>query len=42
MPRAWAAGWGWAVDGDRPDTGDWSGAAIALAGVAVAWFWPRA
>ena len=33
--------WGWAVDGDRPDTGDWAGAAIALAGVALAWFWPR-
>ncbi|PNH03217.1 hypothetical protein TSOC_010722 [Tetrabaena socialis] len=34
-------GWGWAVDGDRPDRGDWVGAAIALAGVSVAWFWPR-
>lgn len=33
--------WGWAVDGDKPDTGDWVGAAIALAGVGVVWFWPR-
>jgi hypothetical protein len=33
--------WGWAVDGDRPDTGDWVGASIAVAGVALAWFWPR-
>jgi small multidrug resistance family-3 protein len=33
--------WGWALDGDRPDTGDWAGAAVALAGVAMAWFWPR-
>lgn len=34
-------GWGWTVDGDRPDRGDWVGAGIALTGVAVAWFWPR-
>ena len=33
--------WGWLVDGDRPDRGDFVGAAIALAGVALAWFWPR-
>jgi drug/metabolite transporter superfamily protein YnfA len=33
--------WGWAVDGDRPDTGDLTGAAVALGGVATAWFWPR-
>ncbi|GIL80315.1 hypothetical protein Vretimale_12060 [Volvox reticuliferus] len=33
--------WGWVVDGDRPDKGDWVGSAIALTGVAVAWFWPR-
>jgi drug/metabolite transporter superfamily protein YnfA len=33
--------WGWALDGDRPDVGDCVGAAIAIAGVAVAWFWPR-
>ena len=32
---------GWAVDGDRPDTGDWIGATVAVAGVMVAWFWPR-
>ncbi|KAG2425485.1 hypothetical protein HXX76_013694 [Chlamydomonas incerta] len=38
---AMSYGWGWAVDGDRPDTGDWVGAAIALAGVCLAWFWPR-
>jgi drug/metabolite transporter superfamily protein YnfA len=33
--------WGWLVDGDRPDVGDWVGAGIAIAGVLVAWFWPR-
>ncbi|GAX76832.1 hypothetical protein CEUSTIGMA_g4278.t1 [Chlamydomonas eustigma] len=33
--------WGWALDGDRPDVGDGVGASIAIAGVAVAWFWPR-
>lgn len=33
--------WGWLLDGDRPDIGDWVGAAIAVAGVLVAWFWPR-
>jgi drug/metabolite transporter superfamily protein YnfA len=33
--------WGAAVDGDMPDVGDWVGAAIAIAGVLVAWFWPR-
>lgn len=33
--------WGWALDGDRPDKGDWIGSGIALAGVAVAWFWKR-
>lgn len=36
-----AYGWGWVVDGDKPDTGDFVGAAVALAGVTVAWFWPR-
>lgn len=33
--------WGWAVDGVRPDTGDWVGTGIAVAGVLVAFFWPR-
>ncbi len=33
--------WGWALDGDRPDTGDYVGSAIAVAGVLAAWFWPR-
>ena len=33
--------WGWAVDGDRPDRGDIIGGSIALAGVALAWFWRR-
>jgi drug/metabolite transporter superfamily protein YnfA len=32
--------WGWAVDGTRPDTGDWVGSAIAVAGACVAFFWP--
>lgn len=33
--------WGWLVDGDRPDLGDWIGSAIALAGVMLCWFYPR-
>ncbi|KAK9823975.1 hypothetical protein WJX72_006732 [[Myrmecia] bisecta] len=33
--------WGWILDGDKPDLGDWIGAGVALAGVALAWFWPR-
>lgn len=33
--------WGWAVDGDKPDVGDWIGTAIAMAGVLLAFFWPR-
>jgi len=33
--------WGWAVDGVRPDIADWVGSAVALAGVLVAFFWPR-
>jgi small multidrug resistance family-3 protein len=32
---------GWALDGVRPDVGDWVGSSIALAGVLVALFWPR-
>jgi drug/metabolite transporter superfamily protein YnfA len=33
--------WGYVFDGMRPDVGDYVGSAIALAGVCVAWFWPR-
>jgi drug/metabolite transporter superfamily protein YnfA len=33
--------WGWAVDKQRPDTGDWVGTGIAMVGVLVAFFWPR-
>jgi small multidrug resistance family-3 protein len=33
--------WGWAVDGHRPDSFDWIGAAIVAAGVAVIFFGPR-
>jgi small multidrug resistance family-3 protein len=36
-----AYGWGWAIDGDKPDIGDIVGACIALGGVGTAWFWPR-
>lgn len=34
-------GWGWAVDGDKPDLGDMVGTAVAVAGVCLCWFWPR-
>lgn len=34
-------GWGWALDGVKPDVGDYVGAAIAITGVAIAFFWPR-
>lgn len=34
-------GWGWIIDGDKPDIGDCVGAAVALAGVMICWFWPR-
>ena len=34
--------WGWLADGSRPDGGDALGASVAVAGVLVAWFWPRA
>lgn len=37
MSYAWAT----AVDGFRPDTGDFIGASISLGGVLLAWFWPR-
>ena len=32
---------GWVLDGDRPDMGDWIGAAIALVGGLLILFWPR-
>mmetsp|Transcript_31 Transcript_31/g.76 ORF Transcript_31/g.76 Transcript_31/m.76 type:complete len:104 (-) Transcript_31:761-1072(-) len=34
-------GWGWIVDGSRPDLGDAVGCIVAVLGVALAWFWPR-
>jgi len=34
-------GAGWALDGVRPDVGDWVGAAVACVGVGIAWWWPR-
>ena len=33
--------WGWGLDGDRPDRGDWVGGSLALVGVLVVLFWPR-
>lgn len=33
--------WGYLVDGLILDLGDYIGAAVALAGVCIAWFWPR-
>jgi small multidrug resistance family-3 protein len=33
--------WGWLADGAKPDGGDAVGASVAIAGVLVAWFWPR-
>ena len=33
--------WGWLADGTKPDGGDALGASVAIAGVLVAWFWPR-
>ncbi|KAF0718448.1 Aste57867_1684 [Aphanomyces stellatus] len=33
--------WGWAVDGKRPDVGDWVGSIIAFVGVLVMLYWPR-
>lgn len=32
--------WGWAVDGVRPDTGDWVGSGIAVLGGCLAFWWP--
>jgi small multidrug resistance family-3 protein len=33
--------WGWRVDGHRPDSYDWIGAAIVAVGVAIIVFAPR-
>ena len=33
--------WAYVFEGTKPDVGDYIGAAIALAGVAIAWFYPR-
>jgi small multidrug resistance family-3 protein len=33
--------WGWEIDGRRPDSYDWLGAAIVALGVAVIFFSPR-
>lgn len=33
--------WAYVFDGTPMDTGDLVGSAIALAGVCIAWFWPR-
>lgn len=33
--------WGWALDGHRPDSYDWLGAAIVALGVAVIFFSPH-
>lgn len=32
---------GWLLDGDKPDIGDWVGSTIAMVGVLVIMFWPR-
>lgn len=32
--------WGWAVDGVRPDTGDWVGSGVAVLGGCLAFWWP--
>lgn len=34
--------WGWGFDGDRPDAADVIGATIALVGVCLMYYWPRA
>ncbi len=36
-----ALGWGWLVDGKRPDLFDLVGGSIVLIGVLVIMFWPR-
>ena len=33
--------WGWLLDGNRPDAGDWIGTGVALVGVLIALLWPR-
>lgn len=33
--------WGWAFDGNRPDRADVLGAAVALLGVGIMYYWPR-
>lgn len=33
--------WGWSFDGNRPDSADVAGAAIALVGVCLMMYWPR-
>jgi small multidrug resistance family-3 protein len=33
--------WGVIFDGMKMDLGDYIGASVAIAGVCVAWFWPR-
>jgi small multidrug resistance family-3 protein len=33
--------WGWGVDGFRPDSYDWIGAIVVLAGVSIIYFAPR-
>jgi small multidrug resistance family-3 protein len=34
--------WGWVLDGNRPDAADVVGAVVALFGVALMMYWPRA
>jgi drug/metabolite transporter superfamily protein YnfA len=34
--------WGYLVDGFKPDLGDLVGSIVAIAGVLICWFWPRA
>jgi drug/metabolite transporter superfamily protein YnfA len=34
--------WGWVMDGNRPDAGDIVGSSVALLGVLLMLYWPRA
>jgi small multidrug resistance family-3 protein len=34
--------WGWGLDRKKPDIGDWIGSSIAIVGVCVMLYWPRA